>query len=121
VDTCQISWIDDKGRPTPDDRPAYAYAICFAGPEPKALPICAEHFDRRPAQGWMFLRCAETTPEQLAAKLAEVAVVLKAIEKAFPDHGEIVTTLRYHPSDRLYSFNRWGMFVGIEPDGYIHT
>ena len=29
--------------------------------------------------------------------------------------------LRYHAGDNFWSFTTAGMFVGIEPDGYMHT
>jgi len=48
--------------------------------------------------------------------------VLDAIRNAFPTDAEsIIEQLRYHSLDGFWSFNRWGMFVGVEPDGYIHT
>ena len=48
--------------------------------------------------------------------------VTEAIKNAFPkDAEEILGSLRYHSLDRMYSFLRWGMFVGVELDGYIHT
>lgn len=30
-------------------------------------------------------------------------------------------SLRYHTGDNFWSFTTHGMFVGIEPDGYMHT
>lgn len=49
--------------------------------------------------------------------------VTEAIRNAFPkDAEEILGSLRYHGGiDKMYSFVRWGMFVGVELDGYIHT
>lgn len=49
--------------------------------------------------------------------------VKKAILAAWPDQAdEIISELRHHKGfDEYYSFQRWGMFVGIELDGYIHT
>ena len=49
-------------------------------------------------------------------------VVKKAIREAFPkDAEEIIAELRWHFGDGFWSFHRWGMFVGVELDGYIHT
>lgn len=50
-------------------------------------------------------------------------VVIEAIKKAFPKESEdILESLRYHGGiDKMYFFVRWGMFVGVELDGYIHT
>lgn len=116
---CEIQWIKDNvDVPTPDDNEAIGYAICFSG-EPKAFAICEEHLRRMPREGWFFVTMAEATPEKLAATLAEVRVVVKAIENAFKDAPLILPTLR--KARDHYSFNRWGMYVGVEPDGYIHT
>ena len=50
--------------------------------------------------------------------------VLEEIRRCFPDSAaEIIPQLRYHSG--LWSFTRWGMFVGIDlmSDGsvYIHS
>lgn len=46
--------------------------------------------------------------------------VIDAIVKAWPDQAAaILTDLRF--AGDHYSFNRWGMYVGVEFDGYIHT
>lgn len=56
-----------------------------------------------------------------AAKKAPQAVI-DAIRNSFPnDADDILSGLRYHACDDLYSFDRWGMFVGVELDGHIHT
>lgn len=47
-----------------------------------------------------------------------------ALYKAWPDQLDaIMRDIRRSGigSDVYYGFNRWGMFVGVEPDGYIHT
>ena len=46
--------------------------------------------------------------------------VIDAIIKAWPDQAiEILRDLRF--AGDHYSFTRWGMYVGVEFDGYIHT
>jgi hypothetical protein len=46
--------------------------------------------------------------------------VIDAIIKAWPDQAaEILTAMRW--AGDHYFVNRWGMYVGIEVDGYIHT
>jgi hypothetical protein len=117
--TCKIQWIDAAGVPTPDEHPIYGYVICFSAETPEAIPICAEHFDKMPREGWMFIRAQEATPEKLAAMLAEVRVVTDAIRARFSTAAKILPTLR-KGSDH-YSFIMAGMYVGVEPDGYIHT
>jgi len=119
--SCKIKWIDTAGNETADDNEAVGYAICFAAAELKPSPICQCHLERMPLTGWMFIRASDTTPEKLAATVAEVKIVTDAIQNAFKDAYKILPTLRYHPGDGFYSFIRWGMFVGVEKDGYIHT
>ena len=46
--------------------------------------------------------------------------VIDAIIKAWPDQAvEILQELKFNRDH--YFINRWGMYVGIEFDGYIHT
>ena len=46
--------------------------------------------------------------------------VIDAIIKAWPDQAvEILSQLQF--SGDHFSFTRWGMYVGVEFDGYIHT
>jgi hypothetical protein len=46
--------------------------------------------------------------------------VIDALLKAWPDQfAEIMKDLRF--AGDHYSFTRWGMYVGVEFDGYIHT
>jgi hypothetical protein len=47
-------------------------------------------------------------------------VVIDAITAAFPDHAvEILAGLKWNRDH--YFFEKWGMYVGVEVDGYIHT
>lgn len=48
------------------------------------------------------------------------ATVEQALRMGFPRSSESVT-LRYHVGDGFWSFVTSGMFVGIEPDGYMHS
>ena len=46
--------------------------------------------------------------------------VVEALSKAWYDQAaEILGQLQDHGG--YWAFNRWGMYVGVEPDGYIHT
>ena len=48
--------------------------------------------------------------------------VVEAIAKSWPDQaGEILPNLHYSHLNGCYFFERWGMYVGVEFDGYIHT
>lgn len=121
--TCKIQWVDPAtGNPTPDHNEAAGYAFAFNAAQFEWFPICAEHLARMPRTGWVFVRAEEATPEKLDAHLAEISVVVDAIKNAFPKvWHEILPALRHHPGDGFYSFVKWGMFVGVEKDGYIHT
>lgn len=42
---CEIRWIDCRGIPTPDKRPAVAVAICTVDAIEKRFFICADHLE----------------------------------------------------------------------------
>ncbi len=46
--------------------------------------------------------------------------VKDAIRKAWPDQAEEIFESMWLAGDH-YAFGRWGMYVGVEFDGYIHT
>ena len=83
--------------------------------------LAPEHLARIPREGWVFLHKRDyPTPESVATRVEEIKVVCAAIQKAFPAEAyKILPTLR--GGGDHYSFVRWGMYVGVEPDGYIHT
>lgn len=61
----------------------------------------------------------EPTPENPAGAPEPIQ---QAIRDAFPkDAADILRTLRWHSYESFYSFERWGMFVGVETDGHIHS
>lgn len=64
---------------------------------------------RYPETGKVYLD-AITIPEPVRA----------AIEAAWPDQAHDILRQIRRASDH-YFFNRWGMYVGVEDDGYIHT
>ena len=48
--------------------------------------------------------------------------VIDAIYKRFPDDAiQILQEIAYDNMNGCYFFTRWGMYIGIEEDGYIHT
>lgn len=49
--------------------------------------------------------------------------VLQSILKRFPaeETKEILEGLKYDSLNGNFYFERWGMYVGVEFDGYIHT
>lgn len=52
--------------------------------------------------------------------LPEVAI--NSVRARYPKEAdEILPTVRYDCCNGCWFFERWGMYVGIEKDGYIHT
>ena len=57
----------------------------------------------------------------IAQPLAELPdAVIASVTRAWPDQAAETLPLIKHNLDHYY-FERWGMYVGIEYDGYIHT
>lgn len=50
-------------------------------------------------------------------------VVMREIRRCFPDQADdILRALRWQGGfDPMWSFVRWGHYVGVELDGYIHS
>lgn len=56
----------------------------------------------------------------MSKPISEVA--RKAVEQAFPkDAEDILKGVRWDSLYGCWTFNRWGMLVGIEEDGTIHS
>lgn len=50
------------------------------------------------------------------------ARAVDAIIRAWPDQAvEIFAQLQHDGLSGCYFFTRWGLYVGVEYDGYIHT
>lgn len=50
--------------------------------------------------------------------------IVESIKRAFPKEAdEILAEIEFNglKFDPYFYFNRWGMFVGVELDGHIHT
>jgi hypothetical protein len=110
---CKIQWIDRNGTPTPDDNDAVAMATCydpstFGKEGSESFPICLAHAEQAISlEHW---------------KLSPLPKVKESIMEAFPKDGdEIMKDLMFHFRDNYWSFKRWGCFVGVEQDGYIHS
>lgn len=136
---CECKWLDLKtGLPTPDENDAIALAVCydpvsFGETGSKPFPVCEEHAKMRATwergrEHWKFLPLPGYTVEESHAIVREDAmffritpqVVIDSIKNAFPKEAtEILKSLRW--SGDHYSFNRWGMYVGVELSGEIHT
>lgn len=59
---------------------------------------------------------ADTVPEPIPP------VVRDKLRIAFPDEiEEILKTLRWSHTNGCFYFIRWGLFVGVETDGFIHS
>lgn len=149
--TCQIGWIDSSGNATYDNHPAVAFAECRSPSallsakkeeDIQRFPICAAHLSQALEQGmpgWFFhprpgyyfpLREGAQISEELSQKL-EYHVkfehrnriplfIAQKIRSAFPQNVEkILSEMRYGLDH--WHFNLYGMYVGVEDDGYIHT
>lgn len=133
---CGCSWIDGEGNPTPDNNEAIGLAVCYdprsfgeKGSDP--FPICAEHAGRK-GKWWKILPFEGEDP----LKTHEIVIrdhvnfpekvptqtVIDSIKKSFPkDAMEILDSLRFDHIMKCFYFTRWGMFVGVELDGFIHS
>lgn len=58
------------------------------------------------------------TKDELATSVP--SAVIEAIKKAWPDQADDIFEQMHDNGDYFY-FTRWGMYVGVEYDGYIHT
>lgn len=130
--TCGCAWIDSKGAPTPDTNDAIAMAVChdpasFGEKGSDPFPICLEHAERKtkywkmyPLPGQAEADCHRLVKDDARYFRVIPDGVSESIKKSFPDQAlEILSSLRW--SYDHYSFQRWGMYVGVELDGYIHT
>lgn len=45
----------------------------------------------------------------------------ESLMKAWPDQVDAIMKDIRQYAGGFYGFNRWNMFVGVEPDGHIHT
>jgi hypothetical protein len=107
-------------------------AVCYdpfsfgeTGCEPFA--ICEEHAKRK-TKYWKLLPLPGVKVEDSHELVRDdhryfrivPDVVSGSIKKSFPDQAmDILKDLRW--SGDHYSFSRWGMYVGVELDGHIHT
>lgn len=81
-------------------------------------PIVRDEIELIKSEYPALLESAENTA--LAAGVP--SAVVDAIIKAWRDQAaEILPQLCHNKLTGHYSFNRWGMYVGVEYDGYIHT
>lgn len=135
---CACQWIDSKGEPTPDHNDAIAMAVCYdpsdfgggpihgeKGSEP--FPICEEHASQK-SKWWKLLplpgqemKDAHLLVQRDDREFKVIPdVVSQSIQQAFSKQAnDILKELRW--SGDHFSFNRWGMYVGVELDGYIHS
>jgi hypothetical protein len=76
------------------------------------------------AEGGGFLAMPRV-PEQIGQNAGEDLIrraVLDSILKSYPDQAvEILQDLHCSHTNGCYFFQRWGMYVGVEHDGYVHT
>lgn len=69
----------------------------------------------RPAYTWACdMTCEPYVPEAVIQSVANWARTKKLFQSTLKE-------LRYHAGDNFWSFTTRGMFMGIEPDGSVHT
>ncbi len=102
---------------------AIYWRVGFENAFRKAKPVCSEHVGRFTGrEGWVVRHATdfERWKQTPAEWVEEIQRVCKAVEVAFPDQAKSIFPTMRGGSDH-YSFLRWGMYVGVEADGYIHT
>lgn len=55
------------------------------------------------------------------ASLVAMAAIRRSFGSVEGQADSIIQSLRWHGGDEFWSFVRWGMFVGVERDGYVHS
>lgn len=66
---CQIQWIDERGKTTPDRNEAVGFAVLGD----RAFPICEAHAARiTHFDGWKLVRCAHREAIQLRAAIETI-------------------------------------------------
>lgn len=137
---CQCRWVSAEANweATPDDNEAIGMAVCYdpltfgeKGSEP--FPICEKHAERR-GKHWKIIPLPDVEMkdshslvwrDQYFVPITDV--VIAAIRKSFSkDDVEDIRTgilaqVQWDHLNGCYYFNRWGMYVGVERDGHIHT
>lgn len=115
-------FIEESGL-GPCTREASYYRIGFERAFRDARAVCGEHADRFFGRlGWCVVGVADLdrSGRTVVEWEAEVRRVCLAVAEAFPDQAASIFPTMRSAGDH-YSFNRWGTYVGVEPDGYIHT
>lgn len=129
---CSCQWIDAVGNPTPDDNEAIAMAVChdprsFGEKGSDPFPICLEHAKRK-GEFWKIVPFQGQTDETMHPMALDDKryfrvisdICIEAVKRSFPNNiMEILPTIR-RSRDHWY-FNKWGMYIGIEDDGHVHS
>lgn len=87
------------------------------------LPCCEEHLARA-GVFWRALPLPNQPEKEWHERVRHQApaAVLQTIIRTYPGHcEEILKELKHDALCNYWFFNRWGMHVGVEKDGYIHS
>jgi hypothetical protein len=132
---CRCSWIDSAGKETSDSNEAIAMAVCYdpvvfgeKGSQP--FPICQEHAQEK-KRYWKLLPLPGIAVEKSHELVKKDAlyfpkiitdVVIRAVYAAFPRLAtNVLYDLKWDSLNGCYCFGCWGIFIGIEEDGHIHS
>lgn len=88
-----------------------------------ALPCCEEHLARM-SVFWRALPLPGQEEKDWHKRVREQlpAVAIENVINSFTDQAEeILKSIKYDYMNRCWFFTRWGMYIGIEADGYIHS
>ena len=126
---CAIQWIDANGQATADNNDAIGLAVCydpisFGEKGSKPFPICEHHAKQR-GKYWKLIPFKNqkdihelVTADENFKIIPDI--VSSAIKNAFKyDYKEILESLKW--GDDHFYFIRYGMYIGVELDGYIHS
>lgn len=130
---CKIEWVDPTiGSLTPDFNDAICLAtnydpVTFGEQGSESFPICETHANQK-GKYWKLSPLPDQEekdwPHLVKMDMMYFQIipntVIESIKKSFSDqYTEILKQLKWN-RDHFY-FERWGMYVGVELDGYIHT
>jgi hypothetical protein len=108
--------------------------ISFGEKGSSPFPICEEHAKRK-SRYWKLLPLPGVAVEQAHQLVQQddryfpriiTDIVINALKERFPNdtcciRNNILNEVEWDSMNRCYYIERWGMYIGIEENGYIHS